>query len=284
MGISVDGNNITFEGTVSVVNGFNPDTGVAYLVLSPTGGVGTLPFLSTGDPGLPPVFDSITVEEVDPDDPLPTPNPVVTLVSPGGAGVASHYNLLFYIHSGATGDTGAIVISDATDLSDTPDSSHDGYIMVYDHDTTTWVLSAQKVGNLYVPASLTSKASNNTTTHTIGSVAVPAQPFDWRPICHGSAIISGTANTRVDVLCRVDNATSGDEVAYSFGIAGATPPPNVLVAAPAPGVSVPGSYGRVSAGNGATIYFRAEQKAATSDSWSLNNSTARFGVEVLPLL
>ena len=53
MPITVSGNDIEFTGTVRVVNGFNPDTGVAYLILTPDGGVGSLPFLAQGLPGLP---------------------------------------------------------------------------------------------------------------------------------------------------------------------------------------------------------------------------------------
>lgn len=285
MGLSIDGNDILFDGQVRVTNGQNVDTGVAYLILTPSGGVGTLPFFATGDPGLPPVFDSITVEEVDPGDPLPSPNPVVTLVSPGGSGSASHYTLKFYIHKGAEGEAGTFTFAGADDLAASPSlgAGTDGYILVYDHDETEWVPTAQKVGDLYVPGSITSKASNNTSTHAICSISVPAQPFDWRPVCFGQSIITGSSDTRVDLVARLDNATTGDVVGYSYGVVGATPPPNILIPASPAGSSVPGSYGKVDAGNAGIIYFRAEQKAASSNNWSLSNSNTSFAVQVQPL-
>ncbi|WPH57649.1 hypothetical protein [Mycobacterium phage WXIN] len=284
MSLTVDGNNITFTGTVTVVNGANQDSGTAYLVLTPEGGFGTLPFLATGDPGKPPVFDSFTMEEVDPDDPLPTPNPEYTLVSPGGPGEASHYTLKFYVHKGATGATGTFTISGATDLSGTPGSGNDKQILVYRHSDGKWVLSAQKVGDQYVPAAIASTSFSVTTPRTLTSVTIPAQPFDWRPRVFAQTVVTGSADTRVDLVARVGNASSGAQVGFSKGLAGAAPPPNILIPAAPAGSSMPGSYGRVAAGDAATIYLVAEQKAPSSNSWSTPASPdTTFWVEVAPL-
>lgn len=281
MPITVTGNDIVFTGDVRVVNGFNPDTGVAYLILTPTGGVGSLPFLATGQPGLPPVFDSMTVIEVESVDPLPVPNPVVTLTSAGGAGTASHYTLVFYIHKGVPGATGSPSIAGSSDVSGTPT---DKFMLVYRSSDSKWVITAQKVGDLYVPSALTSKAFNNTSPHLICSVNILARPYDWRPVCYGQSIITGSADTRVDLVARLNDAAAGDTVGYSYGLAGASPPPNILVPTSPAGSAVPGAYGRVTAGNAATVYFRAEQKAASSNSWSLSNTNTSFAVQVLPLL
>lgn len=285
-GVTIDGNDIVYSGTIRVVNGFNPDTGVAYLVLTPTGGVGTLPFFATGDSGLPPVFDSITMEEVDPSNSLPSPNPVVTLVSAGGAGEASHYTMVFYVHSGATGATGANTISTATDLATSPalGSATNSYILVYDSTSKVWVPSAQKVGDVYIPASLSSTASGTTSPRQVSSVLVPAQPFDWRPRCFAQTVVSGSSDTRVDLLALVNDPSSGDQVGYSKGIAGATPPPNVLIPAAPAGSSVPGTYGVVSAGSAATVYLVAKQMAPSSNSWSTpGDPDTTFWVEVAPV-
>lgn len=284
MGLTISGNDITFEGTLTVVNGFNPDTGTAYLVLTPSGGFGSLPFFATGDPGLPPVFDEITIEEIEPDDPLPSPNPQVTVVSAGGPGSASHLKLKFYIHKGATGDPGAITISGATDLSGTPGSGTDKFMLLYRNSDGKWVMSAQKVGDAYVPGAIASTASSATSPRILATVNIPAQPFDWRPRCFGQVLVAGTVNTRVNLVARVNDASSGDEVGFSKGVAGQGWP-NILIPASPAGSAVPGSYGKVTAGNAATVYLVAEQKAATSDSWSTAAAPdSSFWAEVSPLL
>ena len=286
MPITVSGNDIEFTGTVRVVNGFNPDTGVAYLILTPDGGVGSLPFLAQGLPGLPPVFDNITVEEVDPGDPLPAVNPEVTPVSMGGPGQASHYNLKFYLHRGTPGTSGTSSISGASDIdtSVTLDSGANGYVLVYNSTTNKWVPTAQKVGNAYVPGAISATAYTNTTNRTLASVSIPAQPFDWRPRCFATTTVTGSADTRVDLVARLNDADSGDVVGFAKGVAGAAPPPLVLIPASPAGSSVPGAYGRVSAGQSATVYLRAEQKAPSSNSWSTPAAPdTTFLVEVMPL-
>jgi hypothetical protein len=287
MGITVDGTDIVFDGQVKVVNGFNPDTGVAYLILTPDGGVGTLPFFDDGDPGLPPVFDSITMEEVDPEDDLPTPNPTVTVVSTGGPGIASHYTMKFYVHKGEPGSLGAFQLRDASDVDSgvTLDSTADGYTFVYDSATDLFIPEAQRVGDAYVPSAIASTAFNNTSPRTLATVAIPAQPFPWRPRVFGSTVVTGSSDTRVDLVARLNNASSGDQVGYSKGLAGATPPPNILIPAAPAGSAMPGSYGRVAAGAAATVYLRAEQKAASSNSWSTPaDPDTTFWVEISPLL
>lgn len=287
MSISVNGSDIEFDGTVKVINGFNPDTGVAYLILTPRGGTGMIPFLAQGLPGASPVFDSITVEMVDPGTPLPSPNPVKTLVSAGGPGTASHYNLKFYVHKGAQGDPGANAISEATDLADTPalGSATDKYTLVYRNSDGLWVPTAQMVGNQYVPGAISSTAFDATPNRVLASVAVPPQPFAWRPRVFASTVVTGSADTRVNLYARINDAAAGDQIGYAKGLAGAAPPPMVMIPAAPAGSAIPGSYGRVAASAAATIYLRAEQKAASSNSWSTPASPdTTFWVEIEPLL
>jgi hypothetical protein len=289
VGITVDGADIVFTGTLRLVNGFNPDTGVAYMILTPDGGTGAIPFLAEGQPGLPPVFDSMTLIEVDPADPLPTPNPVKTVVDPGGPGLAAHYTLTFYLHKGATGLQGANEISTAVDLATSPalSANTNAYILVYDATNQVWVPTSQKVGDSYVPSAFASTAFNTASPRTLASVTVPPMPFDWRPKCFGQVIVTGSSDTRVDLYARINNAASGDQVGYSKGVAGASPPPNILIPAAPVGSAVGGSgtYGRVLAGQQAVIYLRAEQKAASNSSWSTSGAPdSTFWVDVSPLL
>lgn len=260
---------------------------MAYLILTPEGGFGQLPFLATGESGKPPIFDSITMTEVDPDETLPTPNPIVTLVNPGGPGVAAHYTMQFFVHKGETGDTGTIVISNAADLATSPSlgPSTDKYSIIYRSSDAKWVPVAQKVGNMYVPTSIVATAYNATPNRLISSVSIPAQPFDWYPRVFAQVAVTGASDTRVDVVARLNDPAAGDQVGYSKGIAGATPPVNVLIPAPPAGSSMPGAFGKVAAGASAVIYLRAEQKAPSSGSWSTPASPdTTFCVEVAPVL
>lgn len=278
----MDGNSLVFDGTVTLVNGANEDSGTAYLILTPSGGVGTLPALATGDPGKPPVFDSITMEEVDPGDSLPTTNPEVTLVSPGGSGEASHYSLKFYIHKGEQGVTGSFTIAGAGDLAGTPT---DKFTLVYRNSDGKYVLTAQKVGDQYVPATISATTFAVTTPRTLASISIPAQPFDWRPRVFASTLVSGSADTRVDLLARVGDPSTGAQVGFAKGVAGTAPPPMVLIPAAPAGSAMPGSHGRVAAGSAVTVYLIAEQKAPSSNSWSTPASPdTTFWVEVAPLL
>lgn len=285
-GLSISGNDVLYRGDIRIVNGVNYETGTAYLILTPEGGTGQIPFLAQGLPGKPPVFDSITMTEVDPDDPLPTPNPVVTMVSPGGDGTASHYTLRFYVHAGEKGDTGANEISTAVDLATSPslDSGANGYTITYRHSDGKWVPTALKVGDQYVPATIAATSYNNASPRLLATVEVPAQPFAWRPRVFASTVVTGSSATRVDLVVRVNNQSTGDQVGFAKGVAGASPPPMVLIPAAPAGSAVPGSHGRVDAGNAASIYLRAEQKAPTSGSWSTPaDPDTTFWVEVVPL-
>ena len=289
MALTINGNDIEFTGQVKVVNGFNSDTGVAYLILTPDGGVGSIPFLAQGLPGLPPVFDSITVEEVDPGDPLPSPNPVVTTISPGGSGAASHLSLKFYLHSGDKGDTGTNVISTATDLATTPalGPSTNGYVLAYRSSDGKWVPTPSGLagGNTYVSPPILATPKNNASPRLISQINVPAQPFDWRPRVFAQCFVDGALLTRVDLYARLNDPASGDQVGYSRGVSGNLIPPNIIVPGYPAGSAVPGSYGRVLAGNAATIYLRAEQVNATSESWATPASPeTTFCVEVQPIL
>lgn len=288
MPLTINGNDIEFSGNIKVVNGFNPDTGVAYLILTPDGGVGALPFLAQGLPGLPPVFDSISVVEVAPATPLPTPNPVVTTISPGGNGVASHLALTFYIHSGATGATGSNTISTATDIDLTTPLgvATNGYTLIYNSTSGKWVPTPTSItaSDTYPSPLIAATSNNNASPRILTQVNVPALPFNWRPRCFGGTTVNGALLTRVDLIARLNDSTSGDQVGYSKGQQGAAPPPNILIPGYPGGSSAPGSFGRVLAGNAATIYLVAEQKSNTNGSWSTPASPDTwFQVEVQPV-
>ncbi|AXQ52041.1 minor tail protein [Mycobacterium phage Yeet] len=283
MALTIDGANITFDGRVTVVNGFNPDTGVAYLVLTPEGGFGELPFFSAGTPGLPPEFTEIKMTPVDPADPLPAVNPVMTQVDPGGPGLPSRYKLEFFVHKGDKGDTGSLVIANAEDLATSPalNSSTNKFTLVYRSSDGMWVPTAQRVGNMFISPVISATAHNATPVRQLSHITIEAQPFDWYPKVFAQTQVTGAADTRVDLIARLNDPASGAMVGYSKGLSGVTPPPNVLI----PAFSTSSTLPKVSAGNAAVIYLRAEQMAGSSNSWSTPASPdTTFCVEVSPLL
>lgn len=258
------------------------------MILTPDGGVGSLPFLAQGLPGMPPVFDHISVEEVPPGQPLPSPNPVATLVTPGGSGTASHYNLKFYIHAGATGPTGANHISTASDLATTPalGETTNGYVLAYRASDGKWVPTPSGLGGqTYTSPPIAATGASSTNPRLLTQISVPPQPFDWRPRCFGQVVTDGSIATRIDVIARVGDPTSGDMVGYSRGMTTPDISTNIVLPAFPAGASVPGSHGRVAAGSPATIYLRAEQKNATIFGWSTKGSPdSTFCLDVQPIL
>lgn len=276
----LDGTQIIWDGEIHITNATDISTGVLTLVLTPKGGVGALPALTAGPAGVPPVIDTVTVESVDPGDTLPPP--VWTLVSPGGAGIASHYTLKIYVYKGDTGDVGPSTnILDAPDVDAVTVPPTNGYILVYNSTTGKMTFGSQLVGGLFVPASATS-TSGNGLSRTLCSVTVPSQPFDWRAVPSGQTIVSGTVNTRVELIARIANATTGQQCGYGMGLAGVAPPPVTLIDAMPLGSTT--GYATISAGSPATIYLQAEQKnTGTTDAWTTSNLSTLFQVLVSPI-
>jgi hypothetical protein len=276
LAISFDGTTLIWEGEVHITNFTDPTTGVVTLTLTPSGGVGALPALVAGTPGLPPVFDSFVTHMVDPADTLPPST--VTLVSPGGPGIASHYAIDVYVYKGAAGSPGAsgtlLGASDAV-----VSSPADGYTFQYSSADGKMHLVAQRIGGLYLPTSIVS-TSGNAATRTLATVGIPGQPFDYRPLVWGYSIVTGTINTHVDLIARIASAT-GDQVGRCPGIPGPVDRPILI---PAFGGAINTTYGKVSAGSGVTnLYFLAAEQSGTSDSWTTNSATTACTVKVEPI-
>jgi hypothetical protein len=239
-----------------------------------------IPALVKGDPGLPASIDTnISFTSLAWDDPT-SDSASFTLLTPATDTEPAVYRLALALHEGAPGASAGIALLDASDLTGT---AVDGYVLakttVSGDDLVTWV--AQKVGDQYWPASISNTTGSDGQNRTLASLSIPAQPFDYRLRVFGQTIISGTANPRVDLIARLGNATSGDIIGRSFGVVGATPPPNVLVSGPPTGSS--SDSGKVLAGNAATVFLRAEQQASTTDAYTTSASTTSFMVEVAPI-
>jgi hypothetical protein len=248
---------------------WDPSSNMFIAVCSPDGGYGNIPALLKGDKGDTPVFDSeIDLTVLDFDDPTADAASLTYLGS-------NIYQAALTIHKGPQGDDGAAVL-DPDDYG-TPVAE---YILIVNPTADGFVYQAQKVGDRFVPASINSTAAGNP-TFTLASVSIPAQPFDWRPEVSGQAIITGTgANVTVDLLARLDNATSGNIVGRACGIAGQAARNQVLTAGPPAGSA--DSYDRVAANASAVVYFRAERQSGT-DTFTTSSATTTFKVRVCPV-
>lgn len=273
MAITQNGNSFTWTGSVTVTNATDLSTGVATLVLTPAGGVGTLPFLAQGLPGQAPLLTMGAVTTLAAG---ASATATLTQTSPGGAGTSSAYTLALSVPQGIQGPAATLTISGATDLIGTPT---DKYGLIYSTSTNKWTVSPQLVGGLYLPTTISSTAGNGN-PRTLCSFTIPSQPYDWRPLVRGYCIVTGTANTRIDLICRINDPATGDQVGYCPGIAGVVDRP---ILTPAFGGAITGSYGKVLAGNAATIYYIAQEQASNTDVWSTNSSTTAFTVEVKPV-
>jgi hypothetical protein len=275
----LDGTQIIWDGEVHITNATDISTGVLTLVLTPKGGVGALPALTSGPAGPPPVIDSVTVTSVNPGTTLPAP--VWTLVSPGGAGVASHYTLAMSVYKGDTGLTGPSTnILAAPDVDVTTVAPTNGFQLVYNSTSSKMMFAPQLCGPVIPPATI-NDTSGNATSRTLASITIPSQKFAYRVIPSGQSVISGTVNTRVDLVARIANATTGDQCGYGLGLNGPTDRPTLIDCMPAGSAT---GYATIAAGAPATIYLQAEQRnTGTTDSWTTSHLSTNFQVQVSPI-
>lgn len=273
MSLSLDGTTLIFTGTVTITNATDFSTGVTTLMLTPDGGVGNIPALLEGAPGQSALFDSVTVSTLNAG---ASATASIAQISPGASGVSSHYSLALGIPQGEPGVAGATSILAATDLENSPT---DTYIIAYDAANTAVQFVPQLVGPLVVPATIAS-TSGASSSRVLCSLTVVPQPYNWRPLVYGHCVVTGTANTNVHLIARINDSAAGDVVGFCSGLPGTDRP----ILTPAFDSTLGASYGEVLAGNSANIYFLAEQvNTGTTDSWTTNSGTTTFTLEVKPV-
>lgn len=265
-----DGKYYLFEGVVYIP--IDPSTGAAQLLLRPRGGMGIgIPPIENGEDGATPtIVDEILLNALEWDDPNPD-EASWTEVS------ANTYQLSLSLHKGAPGDSVAAPILSATDLTGTPTAK---YVLTINNAANGVAITAAKDGDRYFPGSINSTASGNPNS-TLCSVSIGPLPFDWRPVPSGYCVITGTgSDVQVDVLARLNNASTGNIVGRGTQPAGQNPATHILM----PGVPAgsASTYDKVNAGDTATIYFRAERQSGTA-TFTTSSTTTWFRVEVLPI-
>jgi len=240
-------------------------------VAAPTGGLGSFPALVKGDQGDTPTLSAVNFTALEAEDPT-ADSASWTETSPGV------YSLDLVLHKGPQGIPGDTLVT-PSDFG-TPIA---GRIAVVNDDLTSFSLQAQKVGDRYVPGGINAAPSGNP-NYTLATVSIPAQPFDWRPLCEGQTVFTFTQGYMdVDLVARLNNETAGPIVAKGFSYTpagGVYERSAVLSAAPPAGAS--STYDKVSAGYAATVYLRGERSTG-SGTFTTTTDRTNFCVRVCPI-
>ena len=268
-----------WTGDIRVAKTFDPATKSAIILLGPDGGIADIPALVKGDPGTPATIDStINFTALAWDDPT-VDSATFSTLTPGTSSTSPVYRLNLSLHKGSPGAAGTSAVLTASDVTGT---ATDGYYLakttVSGVGKATWV--PPRVGGQYWPASISNTSGTDGQSRTLCSVAIPALPFDYRVRVSAQTVISGTSSTRVDLIARLDNATSGDIVGRTYGLTGATDRLILVSGVAAGSVS---TVGKVLSGAAATVFLRAEQQASTTDTYTTSAATTSMLVEVVPI-
>jgi hypothetical protein len=251
---------------------WDPSSNMFIAVAAPNGAVGNFPALIQGAPGVTPTIDSVVnFTALDPSDPTPDS---ASWISEGN----NLYQLVLNLHKGATGAAGGTTLHTAGDLGG---SLTPGQTIVVNATANGFTITPVKVGDRYIPASILSCPSGNT-GYTLCAVTVPVLGFDWRPHVEGYCIVTGTGtDLQVDLVARLNNQTTGNDVGRATQPAGQYPAAHTLVAGPPPGSA--DAFDRITAGAGpTTIYLRVERQSGVS-TFTTSAVTTRFSVEVRPV-
>jgi len=291
MSISVSGNSLVVDNcTLTLNNAFDPTTGIATLTITPSGGLGTLPALVNGTPGLPPGISIGTVTTLSAG---ASATATLTQLTAGGAGVASTYSLNLGIPAGATGSSGSYTIASSTDYAagsstaTTSAPSGLGTLAIANGFTLMWNSSTSKFNPVpppkaavYFPTSISATSGNSAGPRLLSQIVIPAQPYNFFPVVSGQCIVSGTVNTQVHLYSYITNS-SGQQIGVGFSAPGTANQAPVLTSGVPAGSS--STYGQISAGTTATIVLYAQQVASTTDAWTTSSATTSFQVAALPV-
>lgn len=277
MSITINGSSLVWDGTVQITNFTNPNAGLVGLVLTPTGGVGTLPALVNGQPGLPPTLALGTVTTLTVGS---SATATVTQTASGGPGTASAYTVGFGIPVGATGAAGTnSTLAGCSDIGGSPAAAVGSVLAVSGTGPTAFSYMPFPWGFVANPSTITAIATSGQTTQTMCTVSVAAQSFDWIPVVSGYAIVAGTVNTVVQLQATMTaGLRTNDVVGLVSGYAGQATQAVTLIPSFGALVTTSGTYGIVTAGSTATINLKAIQTASTPDSWAISNTTAAFTI------
>lgn len=246
--------------------------GVAIVMLKEDGGVASgVEAIAQGDPGVHSEIDTtVNLTMLEWDDPTPDSD-VFTVLQPANGTDPQIVRLNKVRHKAQPGDDGASVLN--PESFGTPVA---GRILVVNTEEDGFEYQAQKVGDRYIPATISNSGSGEANT-TLAVIAVPAQLFDWRPDIEALTVVTGT-DVQVDLVARLNGETAGNVVGRCYGVASTER--LTLTSAPPAGSS--DTFDKVAAGVAANIYIRTELQSGAG-TYTTSASTTICAVKVRPV-
>ena len=255
---------------------WNPESGQYLLIAPPAGGIGGFAALAKGDRGFPPTITLSSFEELASDHPT-AGTATLTLLAPGTDAAGPAYGLDISLRRGAAGEDGAALIT-PDDYGETPVV---GQLLSVASGGATFELITPKVGKQHWPASVSAVPGGTTSAaYTMATVSISAgiYNFAYRLQPAGTCqIVGSSADLRVNLVARY-NAVDGPIIGICHGLAGQY---DRLTLTPGPAAASADSVGKVTAGDGAVVYFNTERQSGSA-SYEASNSYGHFSVLVVP--
>ena len=261
---------VLYYGPILFPAGIDPGTTqTAVMVLGPAGGRVNVPPVFDGQPGQSPDLSVGTVTTGAAGSSVAFS---LTQTSPGAAGVSSAYTVDVTIPKGDTGAAAAntLISPQPSDLEGSP-----GALKMIGYDPTMSKAQWQPLplSFAYNVTGISTTGTGAGQTRSISSITIPAQANPWLPIIFADCVITGTANTQVDLVARLGgtiNTTSGAQVGRGRGQIGAITGTNPWCTTIIPNFTslLTGGYGQVAASTSQIFYLNCEQQASTTDLYS----------------
>ena len=270
---------VTFTDVDVTLSNWDPSTGAAVCTFTANAGFGTLPAILQGQPGVPPEFQ-FSMTQVPYGTALPSQNPAVTIIDPGGPGVPSQIGLNFYVNSGQPGSVGTFALALAADLTNARTAAVGQMLGITTAGSSpAFGFVTPPIAQMWWPSTINSTSSSSTSNRTLCTVAVGPMDRPWFPLCSGQSVVTALDGTaQVNLVARIGNATTGQIVATGIGVANQPDAITLQVGPPAGSTT---GYGTIAAGVSTTIYFNAEQIGGTPADYSTSSSTTTFSVGAL---
>lgn len=256
---------------------WDPSSNMFIAVAAPDGGLGNFPALVRGDDGAAANIDtSILYTPLDFEDPTPE-FASFSEIAP------QVWQLSLGLRRGAPGTDGVMVLNPLE--YGTPVARR---ILQLKDDLSGFEYVAQKCGNRYLPATILNVPTGNP-SYTMCAIGIEAQPFDYYPEIEGQTVFTGTgSDVRVNLYARlsttgiINGETAGPLVGQGFGPIGVNAAGIATVFSSCPPAGSVDVYGKVLAGNSATVFVRGERQAG-GNTFSTDSSTSCYKVRVAPI-
>lgn len=253
---------------------FDPESPVFILAAPPGGiGVGNVPFLVKGDPGMPSLMSSkIDYRFLQPDDPTPDSAELVEL-TPGSTTQSQVSQLRLTMHLPRQGKDGAAVLNPSDYGTPLPKR-----MLVVNSTANGFVYQQQLAGARQWPTAITEAGSGTTAGFTLTTISIPANTysFPYQVEVDGSTMVTGSGpDVRVDLVARLGSET-GPVLGRCYGVGGVK---DRLQLVDGPDTNASAASVTVAANAGVVVYLRTEKQAG-ADTYSTGAVPTRFCVKV----